>query len=45
MKKYFTNEEAKELRKLDVFTYLYNYEPNELVKSGKNEYAFLFGYF
>ena len=35
MKKYFTNEEAKELRKLDVFTYLYNYEPSELLNQGK----------
>ena len=36
--KFYTDEEAQELQKLDVFTYLYNYEPSELVKSGKNEY-------
>ena len=33
--KFYTDEEAQELQKLDVFTYLYNYEPSELVKSGK----------
>ena len=32
--KFYTDEEAQELQKLDVFTYLYNYEPSELVKSG-----------
>lgn len=45
--KFYTDEEAQELQKLDVFTYLYNYEPSELVKSGKripNGNAFLFGY-
>ena len=36
--KFYTDEEAQELQKLDVFTYLYNYEPSELVKSGKKEY-------
>ncbi len=33
--KFYTDEEAQELQKLDVFTYLYNYEPSELVKSKK----------
>ena len=35
--KFYTDEEAQELQKLDVFTYLYNYEPSELVKSRKKK--------
>ena len=42
--KFYTDEEAQELQKLDVFTYLYNYEPSELVKSGRKEYRAYGGY-
>ena len=34
MKKYLEPEELAEVKKLDLLTYLYNYEPNELVKNG-----------
>lgn len=39
MKKYLEPEELAEVKKLDLLTYLYNYEPNELVKNGRNDYT------
>ncbi len=36
---YIPNEEVTELKKIDLYTYLYNYEPNELVKYSKGVYT------
>ncbi len=38
-KKYLTPEELAEVKKIDLLTYLYNYEPNELVKYGRDTYS------
>ena len=38
-KKYLTPEELAEVKKIDLLTYLYNYEPNELVKYGRDTYG------
>lgn len=39
MKKYLEPEELAEVKKLDLLTYLSNYEPNELVKKSRNDYV------
>lgn len=39
MKKYLEPEELAEVKKLDLLTYLSNYEPNELVKKSHNDYV------
>lgn len=39
MKKYITKEELAEVKKIDLLTYLSNYEPNELIKLSQNDYV------
>ena len=39
MKKYLEPEELAEVKKLDLLTYLSNYESNELVKKSRNDYV------
>lgn len=39
MKKYLEPEELAEVKKLDLLTYLSNYEPNELVRKSRNDYV------
>lgn len=39
MKKYLEPEEVAEVKKLDLLTYLSNYEPNELVRKSRNDYV------
>lgn len=39
MKKYIPPEELAEIKKIDLFTYLSNYEPNELIRYGRNDYG------
>jgi len=39
MKKYLKPEELAEVKKIDLLTYLSNYEPNELVKKSRNDYV------
>ena len=36
---YISPEQIKELQKIDLLTYLQNYEPNELVHEGGNNYC------
>lgn len=38
-KKYLTPEELAEVKKIDLLTYLYNYEPNELVGYGRGTFG------
>ena len=38
-KKYLTPEELAEVKKIDLLTYLFNYEPNELIRKSRNEYS------
>lgn len=39
MKKYLKPEELAEVKKIDLLTYLFNYEPNELVRKSRNDYV------
>lgn len=39
MIKYIPPEELAEIKKIDLYTYLSNYEPNELVCYGRNDYG------
>lgn len=39
MKKHITKEQLAEVKKIDLLTYLSNYEPNELVKLSNNDYV------
>lgn len=39
MKKHINSEDLAEVKKIDLLTYLSNYEPNELVKKGYNDYV------
>lgn len=39
MKKFLKPEELAEVKKLDLLTYLSNYEPNELVRRSRNDYV------
>lgn len=39
MNKYIPPEELAEIKKIDLLTYLANYEPNELIKYGRNDYG------
>lgn len=39
MKRYITPEQLAEVKKIDLFTYLSNYEPNELVRLSRNDYV------
>lgn len=39
MKRHITTEQLAEVKKIDLLTYLSNYEPNELVKLGNNDYV------
>ena len=36
---YFSPEQIRELKKIDLLTYLQNYEPNELVHISGNNYC------
>lgn len=36
---YFSQEQIRELKKIDLLTYLQNYEPNELVHISGNNYC------
>ena len=38
-RKIITPEELKMIRELDILTYFKNYDPNELVKEGENDYV------
>lgn len=39
MKRHITKEQLDEVKKIDLLTYLSNYEPNELVKLSRNDYV------
>lgn len=39
MKRYITTEQLSEVKKIDLLTYLSNYEPNELVRLSRNDYV------
>lgn len=39
MKKFLKPEELARVKKIDLLTYLSNYEPNELVKKSRNDYV------
>ena len=39
MKKYLKPEELAMVKKIDLLTYLSNYEPNELVRKSHNDYV------
>lgn len=39
MKKYLEPEEMAEVKKIDLLTYLSNYEPHELVRKSRNDYV------
>lgn len=39
MKRHITKEQLTEVKKIDLLTYLSNYEPNELVKLSNNDYV------
>lgn len=39
MKKYLTPEELAQVKKIDLLTYLSNYEPNQLIRNTKNDYS------
>ena len=38
-RKYISPEDLAEVKKIDLFTYLSNYEPGELVKKSRNDYV------